>query len=237
MSRRWLRALTTLVLAAAAAAGGCTQGLAWLVAQFTPPKRVKAVYQPPKGKKVLVFVDDQKFPVEYEPVKYELAARINKQLIEHKIARSTVRYELLQNLSTTRDFHRLAISEVGAKLGADLVLYVQIEAFSLKDNPYSPLWQGRLETSVWFVDARKPAKLWPTDVPHGSGHIVPPVEFKPTENPSVTYGEEVAKSLAAQMAERIVKLFYDHYEAADPHHDEGPKSGDDEGWGDWSLSE
>lgn len=219
-----MRVVMTLLLAATAmAAGGCPQALAWLVAQFTPPKRVKAVYEPPKGKKIFVFVDDRKFPVDYEPVKYELAERISEQLIEHKVARATVRYDLLQDLSTTRDFHRLAISEVGEKLGADLVLYVQIEAFSLKDNPYSSSWQGRLETSVWFVDARKPARLWPKDVPRNSGHPVPSVEFKATENPSVTYGEEVAKALAAQMADHIVKLFYNHYQQADPHHDEVPR--------------
>lgn len=205
-------------------AGGCTQSFAWFVAQFAPPKKVEAVYEPPKDKRFLVLVEDKPSPVRYEPIKYELAERIGRKLVDRKVARETVSQDRLHDLTNTRDYNLLSISEIGQKLDADLVLYVQIESFSLKDSPQSPLWQGRLATSVWVVDAREPRRLWPKDQPtQGGGYRVGPVEFKHSENPSPTYGEEIARNLAEEMAEQIVRLFYKHELARDIHHDEGPR--------------
>jgi hypothetical protein len=229
MKRPIAMGLISLPLAAAmVCAGGCTQSLAWFVAQFAPPKKVQALYEPPKDQKVLVLVEDKPAPVSFEPIKYELAERIGRKLVDRKIARETVSQDRLLDLTNTRDYHLLSISEVGQKLGADLVLYVQVESFSLKDSPQSPLWQGRFATSVWVVDAKKPQRLWPKDTPtQGSGYRVGPVEFKHSENPSPSHGEEIARGLAEEMSEQIVRLFYDHEEARDRNHDEGPRQSPD----------
>ena len=210
-----------------AGTGGCTQTLAYMMAMFAPPKKVSALYEPPKGKKYLVFVDDHPSPVSWEPIKHELASRIGRRLQQEKIASGIIPYERLQDLSSSRDFERMSIAEAGQKLGADVVLYVQIDQFALRESPYSPLWQGRLATSVWLVDARQPQRLWPKDVPEKTGHPVPPVETKPVESPSPTYGEVVAKDLAEQMADRIAKLFYNHEEPHDTHFDYAPRQSAD----------
>jgi hypothetical protein len=209
-----------LAVAGLVSSGGCTQMLAWSVATFAPPERIKALYEVPKDKKVLVFVDDRPAPVSYEPVKYELAERVSKKLREEKLVKETIPYERLVDLSMLPDYSQMSISEIGKKLGADVVVYVQIESFTLKDSPENPLWQGRLATSVWVVDAVKPERLWPKDMPSRTGYRVPPLEFKHAENPSPTYGEEIAKALTEQMADRIAKLFYDHDAEFDIHHDD-----------------
>jgi hypothetical protein len=210
----------------AGAAGCSTQMLAYLMATFAPPEKIKAVYEPPKGKKYLVFVDDRPAPVSWEPIKQELATRIGQKLQEKKFASSLVAYERIQDLTSGRDFDKMSIAEAGQKLGADVVLYVQIDYFALREAPESPLWQGRLATSVWMVDARSPQRLWPKDVPIGTGYQVPPVDTKPAEHPSPSYGELVAKDLAEQMADRIVKLFYDHEEERYPDYDKRGRSPD-----------
>ncbi|NLW85446.1 MAG: hypothetical protein GXY38_01085 [Planctomycetes bacterium] len=200
-----------VMLLIASLMGGC-QLVAWVVAVFQPPQKVNAVYEPPQGKRYLVFVDDRQ-PVPYEPIKFELADLVSKGLVEHGIARSTVPYELVQDLSMTPGFQSMPISEVGRRLGAEVVLYVQIDKLIMKDNPMSPLWQGRFETSVWVVDAEASpidARLWPKDRPRGIGHPVPPVELKPQENPSATYGQEVASKLAQGMSTNILRLFHKH---------------------------
>ena len=204
-----IRPYRYLMWATAAAclfAGGCT-GVYWLVAQFAPPQKVKPVYRPPRGKTYLVFVDDRN-PVNYEPVKRELCERLSEQLEKHKIASGTIPYDkLLDLIAANPNFNAMHVPTVGAKCGADMVLYVQIEEFSLKDEQVSPLWRGRLEVVVKIVDCRK-GRLWPADRPEG--YPLPVVEIPETASSSPTYGEQLARSLADRAADRIAKLFYEH---------------------------
>lgn len=187
---------------------GCQPVIGWVVNTFAPPKKIDAVYKPPAGKTFLVFVDDIVNPVSYEPVKTELAERLNRILEDHDVAAHTVSYDdVLALMASTPDFNRLAVSEVGRKLGADIVLYVKIDKFSLKDSDVSPLWQGKLATTIRLVDVEM-GRLWPDDRPEG--YPVRPVELPPQTHPSPNYGQVLAKALAARMADRIGKLFYDH---------------------------
>ena len=101
-------------------AGGCgTQGLAYMVAAFAPPVKVKAVYEPPKGKKYLVFVDDRPAPVSWEPIKQELATRIGRGLQEKKLASGLIAFERIQDLSASRDFDKMSIAEAKLELEAE----------------------------------------------------------------------------------------------------------------------
>ena len=202
------RAITILLLLTAMIATGCGPTIGWMVNAFAPPKKIEAVYEPPEGKTILVFVDDMKNPVSYEPVKAQLTESLNAMLEENKVAAATVPYrKLLELMSASRDFNRMAVGEVGQKLGADMVLYVIVEEFSLKENEMTPLWQGKLATTVRIVDTAE-GRLWPDDRPEG--YPVRPVETSPRADSSPRYGEVLSKVLAAKMADRIAKLLYDH---------------------------
>jgi len=210
-----------LMLAAAACfiAGlsGC-QMISYALMRLEPPKKVDAQYKPPAGKKVLVFVDDVAHPVNYEPIKRELAEQLGSQLVEHKLAASTIPYERVMGMmAADTKFNDVSINgvvEIGRKLGADLVLYVEIKGFKLKEDERSPLWEGRLETAVRWVDCSAAksdeARLWPKDMPASSGFEVKAVTAPVKEDPSLAYGQELAKDLAEKMAVRIGRLFYDY---------------------------
>ena len=196
----------------AASAGGCSI-FKWMVAVAAPPEKVKPQYVPPKDKTVLVFVDDVRHPVDYPLIKNELTAYINQQLLAHHLAAQVIDYDRLQDLTTsTPKFHELTVHQVGQKLGADWILYVEIEKFSLKDNNMAAFWKGRLETSVRVVDAQG-KRLWPTD--RTGGYMPPPVETPSVENTSVVYGTELSRTMAGMMADRIVKLFYEYEGSAE----------------------
>ena len=188
--------------------GGCGPVIGWTVNVFRPPKKVEALYRPPEGKKILVFVDDLWGPVGYEQIKGKLTERLNEQLMEHGVAQRTVPYRLILRLkAATPEFDGLAVSQVGQRLGADLVLYVHIDRFSLKDNEVSPLWHGRMEVTVRMVDVET-GRLWPKD--RQAGYAVKPIENPTESHPSSTYEIDLAESLAKQTADRIARLLYDH---------------------------
>jgi len=187
---------------------GCGPFIGWAVNAFAPPQKVEPVYRPPAGKRVLVFVDDLLRPVAYEPIKAELTEQLNRQLTEHDVAKTAVPYEDLLTLQAAMpEFNQLAVSEVARHLDAELVVYLDVDEFALKDDEANPLWQGRLTVSVRVVDPAA-GRLWPDD--RAGGYPVPTVEIPAHPHNSPNHGAELSRTLAAQMADRVAKLFYKH---------------------------
>ncbi|MGB2821364.1 MAG: hypothetical protein WBF17_10310 [Phycisphaerae bacterium] len=217
--RRPLCAATLAVILAPLLLGHCSCAVfAWLAAKFSPPDKVEAQFELPSGKTVLVFVDDILRPVSHEPVKIELTNRLNEYLVANKVAARTVSYDRLADLvAGTPNFNLLAVSEVGQKLAADVVLYVQIDEFALKDEAAEQLWHGRLRATVRMVDVAK-GRLWPKNRP--AGYSLPAVETPTVAQSSDTGADEIARTLAAMMADQVAKLFYEHEE---PHKIDWPK--------------
>lgn len=213
IARKARRFACVLLLLITALTGGC-HVVNWLIAALAPPEPVPAVYEPPRNKVVLVFVDDLLHNLDYEPVKSDLTEKLNKLLLKNKIAGEVISYEELQQLIfSTPGFNRLAVSEVGQRLGAEIVLYVQIDGFALKDDEASPLWNGRFKTTVRMVDV-KTGRLWPLD--RQEGYPVPELELPAKTDSSPNYGATLANQLARKMAERIGQLFYEHGKPIQP---------------------
>ena len=179
----------------------------WLATQFAPPQTALAKYEIPKEKTVLVFPDDYPASVSFEPVKRLIAGRINDLLAEQKIAAATIPYQALEDMeSATNSFSGMSTSQIGKALGADIVIYVHIDKFYLKEDPANPLWHGHIATTVRVVDVNK-GLLWPEDIP--GGWPVDPVDI-PTDDTSQTYDTKLAQRLAEKMSEKIANLFYEH---------------------------
>ena len=201
--------LLLLPLLAVLAVGltGCPV-VAYLVNAFAPPETIPPKFEIEKGKVILVFVDDFQKPVSYEPIKESLTNKLNALLVDHDVAADVISYDDLEDLiHTRRDFNRLSIPDIGRELKADVVLYVSITRFSLKENDLSPLWQGKMEVMVKVCDATK-GILWPKD--RADGYPVAAADTRPSESLSETYGIQVAESLATRMAKTIALQFYEH---------------------------
>lgn len=208
MSKARATGWVCLVAVAAAMPLSCQSGLGRLAWMFEQPQKVKALYTPPPGKTILVFVDDILNPLQYQPIKGELTERLNAELVQKKIAGDTVPYEaIVEWTARTRNLERLSVSEIGQALKADLVLYVHLDKFSVKDDEQGPLWHGQMGTTIRLVDVHV-GRLWPTDRPEG--YTVPSVETPSVDDSSPGYAAEVARQLAKLMAEHIIDCFCDH---------------------------
>ena len=207
MNPRSRTILTALLSVPALLAPGCA-GIKYMAAVMAPPEKVKPLYTLPADKKVLVFVDDIRHPLTYEAVKMDLAQRVGRLLAQHKMAQEVIPPDKLLDLaSSMQNFNQVPIPDVGQKLGADLVLYIEIDRFSLRESNDSPLWLGRFVTRVKIVDS-KVGRIWPEDRPNG--YPVPPVDTPATANFNESFGAVLATKLAEDMAVRVVNLFREH---------------------------
>ena len=137
MRGRYAIAMLVVALASAAMCAGCEAAAAmWTI--FHPEETVKAEFELPPKKKVLVFPDDMFNPLSYPPAKRSLARKLNDMLAEDGLAADLIPYDELKDLAAEDpDFNKLQVAVVGRKLGADLVIYIVLDPLTLKDSPGS----------------------------------------------------------------------------------------------------
>ena len=210
--------MTRLTIAVAAAAvavmllavPGCAW-IAWTAHLLAPNEKIEPVCTIPPDVKILVLVDDLKLTetVDCAAIKRDLTDSLNEELLAHEVVADVVNYdELLDFIADEPVYRQMPFGEVGRKLGADLVLYVRLDHFSLRDSEASLLWQGNLDVVVSLKDTDD-HMLWPMDKP-GGHPIDPPVSVSCDREESQSYGVKLTEELAAQMADRIARLFYEH---------------------------
>jgi hypothetical protein len=102
----------------------------------------------------------------------------------------------------------MSIATVGRKLGADYVMYINIEQFTLKESAGDTIWHANLEGRLRVVDVQTGKRVWPEE---SAGH--PFKTGMPTmENASPTFAGELTKALCAKTATEICYLFHPHEE-------------------------
>lgn len=207
MKRITQRAALALIVTAIVFAPGCSLHLiSYLLATFRPPKEVKALYELPADKVVLVLAENRSYVGSYEHIKRQLTEALNAELMKNGLANRTIPYDEISRFRLqTPSFHNMPITEVCSSLKADIVIYVNIDKFLLKDDT-SDIWHGQMATRVQVKDTKN--RLWPKDLP--GGHEVEPIDREPSTGYSNSYPTRLANLMASQMADRIAKLFYNH---------------------------
>lgn len=194
---------------------GCAV-FAYLVTEFAPAQTVEAVYELPKDKRVLVFVDDYGNPddaVAARDIKRRLTRKLNHEFEQYEMVAATVPYAKLVDVQgATPNFRSLRTEEVGQKVDADLVVYVHLDRFVLRDPDSGRLWHGRLECSLKVLNVKqgmagRGGRLWPQDA---ELHSVKAVDIPAESETSATHGEVLTRELIDAMAVRIGKVFRDH---------------------------
>ena len=193
----------------------------WAVAQIKTTKKVEAKYAVPKGKVILALVESSLVDTD-QPVAMLLTERINRRFAKAKVAASTVPYSSVLDLAAaTPGYGEMRPADVGKKLGADIVCYVVLYEFSLKDRSLGDLWRGKMQGAVCLVDAGTGKRLWP--IGPLEGYQLKPVTTPPTAESSPDYSEELTQVLCESMADRVAKLFYDHKIPIDAEEDVEPQ--------------
>lgn len=147
-------------LAIAAALGCALPGALFYKVAGPPP--VPARYEPPKDQPLVVLVEAAHSPATSVPEAEELLQALNKDLIDNKVA-PIIEQRLVDELRDAHggNFNKLSISEIGRRVGARKVIYVDLTECSLQSDPGSDVFKLKVAARVRVVDAMTAQTLWP----------------------------------------------------------------------------
>ena len=168
---RATRAILLASLAALLAAAGCNLAVPALYVAQGPPKQ-PALFTLPKDKKTVVFVDDRKNVVSRLQLRAMLADDVGTifqrlELVDEVVSgRELISY--VRRVETSSK--RVSIEELGNAVNADVVVYVEMESFSLSPDGATP--KPVASAYVKVVDVKAKERIFP---PMGGDPTGPPV--------------------------------------------------------------
>jgi hypothetical protein len=137
---------------------------------------------------------------------------LRKMLDDARIA-SLVDQQALERLQDNqRQYTPMTIAEIGRRLGARQVLYVNIWRAEIVKPAGSGQMRGHMDAIVKIVDSATGDTRWPSDAPSEAVQIT--TDWTP-ESADKTE-DDLRAQMADQMADDIGKLFHDYHPDQEP---------------------
>ncbi len=189
------------------ALSGCVQfASAW--ANITGGDVVEPEFTLTKGP-LLVLIEDPNNVVTEPRAVREVFATVSDIFLEFKVNRQIIPWEERERLERNeKGYHKLSIRQIGEKLGAEQILHIKIERFSLHGEEGAPLLKGEFVSRVKVIATKQDhdVRLWPRDP---SGRRLS-VTTPPTSSEGDKTASDVARELAIRMGQAVAELFYEH---------------------------
>jgi hypothetical protein len=197
--------LFLLAVGSFATLGGCE---AFGVASESAGHTVNAKYVPNQADSMLVLVESYQHDLSDSGIEAEhLSAALTKAMADDKIA-SLVDPQSLEKLrdADPDQFAPMSIAEIGRRVGAKQVLYVNIDLAEIEHPIGGGQMRGRMEAIVKIVDSTTGNTRWPRDSSSETMQIT--TDWIP-DNAHKT-DADVRAQMADQMAQDIGKMFHDY---------------------------
>lgn len=204
-----------MVIAAAAmlaplCAGGCNY-VAAATYLVHGPEKTDALYAIPEGKTAVVFVDDRAQVTRQRAVRELIAKNCEETLLAEKAVTDMVEGRLAIAAAKAEKAGKLmTIEQIGRSVKADLVIYANIEGFTLR--PDGQTNQPVAVLAVKVVDSGSGERLWPGPDAGPEPYRLT-VRFKERSSATpATFGEELMseQEFAKSVGERLAQVFYKH---------------------------
>lgn len=203
----WLVATLLGAICAGAIVAGCNYVGAAAYIIEGPPKN-PARYTLPSDRKLVVFVDDRRNTAPRRTLRQVIGETAESVIIENtKITADLVlpASSAMRVSTTDRSGAMMSVVDIGRLVGAQVVVYVSLDVFSLTADgaSFSPICRARI--SVIDVDAN--ARLWPPGPPY-------PLTVNPPTAASGPQGStermQAEDALAKTTGVLIGRLFFEH---------------------------
>lgn len=198
--------------AAALSLGGCNYVAAGALIIGGPPKVPAAFEDLPEDRKTIVFVDDRSNVVPRRALRRATGEAAEQALIGEKVLQAEMVLPssgAIYALSQEKRSDTMSIVDVGKAVGADIVIYVSMNQFTLSRDG-SGTFQPGASAFVKVFDVPANKRLWPPD----TGRGFPVSYMEPNPRPEAPKGStersKAEDELARQLGVRVAQLFYEH---------------------------
>ncbi|MFQ5425196.1 MAG: hypothetical protein ACE5F9_14620 [Phycisphaerae bacterium] len=192
--------------------GGCFKAMsAW--AAIAGGNWIEPEYKLTDGP-LLILVDDLNNQIsEPGPVR-KLHKTLSDIFLEYDVNKRVIPLDSWKELrQSDKDYDKLAVRQIGEKLGAEQILYLDVVRFTLYGEPGADIFKGQFTVRVKVLSTRqqRDVRLWPRQE---SGKRVV-VSMPPEPNDGDRSASVVAKELSEKLGHEVAKLFYGHRELDD----------------------
>ena len=208
-SRRPLRlhslfAIRYLTLVLCAALPGCIQ-MAAAITNITGGDWIEPEFELTK-EPLLVLVDDRGGQISEPKAIREVHQTISEIFLEFNVNKRIVPFQEWQNLQADRNYSKMSARQIGEKLGAEQVLYISIDRFTLNSESGAPIFKGEFvaRVKVLSTERKKDVRLWPDEE---SGRRVS-ATTDPTPADGDKSGADVAAELGIKLGQEVAQFFY-----------------------------
>lgn len=160
-----------------------------------------------KGEHLLVLVyADEATLFEYPFARYEVAEFVAEELREKLSVEILDNQQVARFQEQTLDWEAMPLSQIGARFGADVVLYLELLEFTTREHGSQNLYRGRIRaagTMVRLNSADVPMRVWQNEVLA----IYP--EAAPVSSLSTT-DQNIRGMALRRFAKSLGQRFYDH---------------------------
>lgn len=204
------RGLLLAVVACGATGCGQSQGALLYFLGLGRPAKVEAKFRL-TDQPVLILVDDVSARLDWPATAQVLQDDLGQALLKHRAAKRIVPRRTLEQLrQASPDFEKQSCRQIGERAGAEQVLWIEVQSFLadelIRDASRAAYFSATVKVVNVGAQQRSEVRLWPTGP---VGHLVT-VTMTGSEVAMSKTKDAIAKALAARLADRIARLFYDH---------------------------
>ena len=184
--------------------GGCAAvGVAAYMLE--PPKKSVAKYTP-TTRPMAVVVENARQKGSAGLIRDQMSGFLVAELREHKVAEMIENHRVYDlRYADVKAFRAMSVDEIGRRVGADQVLYIDLVQADVADVTEGTMMRGSLIAMVRLVDSKSGEVLWPEASEEGFALVV---ETPLQTQMDRTNVEAMREGLARSAAGTIAKLFY-----------------------------
>ena len=161
---------------------------------------------------LLILVDDLDERLTWGPARERIAEELARELLEHEATAKIITPETVKRHRRTQaDFDDLKCTQVGRLVGADQVLWLEVQGFYAEEEIHDTMRAASLAVTVRVINPnerkdRAKVRLWP---PNREGKPAA-VQLNSNEVNRLKTKDRIAAELARRLAREIAKFFYKH---------------------------
>ncbi len=171
------------------------------------PPDVEARYEINDADTAVIFVDDRRSAVPTRSARRTIGVTAEREMLANEAVGDMIRTADVMAVVAREDYSTpLGIAEVGQAVGADVVVYATIDAFTISPDGQSLAPKGIMRVKI--IRSEDSERLWPVDNKLGASVEVAlarrtgPAPRDPAEL------ARVERELAEAMGDQLARLFY-----------------------------